>query len=147
MIINAEGNIVGRLATYAAKTALSGEAVVIVNAEKAVISGKKEMILSEAREKLDIRNIGNPIRGPFHQTRPDRYLRKAIRGMLPYKKTRGLEAYKRVMVYTGIPREEIKKNHDIEVKDSEIIELKELRKDVRRYVTLGEMCRSIGGRW
>ncbi len=147
MIVNAEGNIVGRLASYVAKKALSGETVIVVNAEKAIISGKKETILNKERGRLNIRNLGNPRKGPFHQRRPDKYLRRVIRGMLPYKKPIGKSAYKRVMVYIGIPKDEIKRNHNIEVDDSDILELDDLKKNIRDYMTLGEICNAIGGRW
>ncbi len=147
MIVDAEGSIVGRLASYVAKKALSGEEVIVVNAEKAIISGRKEMVLSQERGKQDIRNLGNPRRGPFHQKRPDRYLRKTIRGMLPYKKARGKEAYRRVMVYIGVPEEEIRRRHGLEVRDSDIIKLDGFRKRVRNQVALEDVCRSVGGRW
>jgi len=147
MIVNAEGSIVGRLASYVAKKALSGETVIVVNAEKAIISGKKETILNKERRRLNIRNLGNPRKGPFHQRRPDKYLRRVIRGMLPYKKPIGKSAYKRVMVYIGIPKDEIKRNHNIEVDDSDILELDDLKKNIRDYMTLGEVCNAIGGRW
>jgi len=147
MIVNAEGSIVGRLASYVAKKALSGETVIVVNAEKAIISGKKETILNKERGRLNIRNLGNPRKGPFHQRRPDKYLRRVIRGMLPYKKPIGKSAYKRVMVYIGIPKDEIKRNHNIEVDDSDILELDDLKKNIRDYMTLGEICNAIGGRW
>lgn len=147
MIVDAERQIVGRLASYVAKKALIGEEVIVVNAEKAIISGRKESVLESERGKLRIRNIGNPRRGPFHQKRPDKYLRRSIRGMLPWRKPRGREAFKRVMVYIGIPKEEIKKNHDIDVTEQNILNLKDLRKDVARYVTLGDVCDSMGGKF
>ena len=147
MIVNAKGAIVGRLASYVAKQALNGELVIVVNAEKAIVSGDKKMILAEEKEKLKIRNIGNPMMGPFHQKRADKYLRKCIRGMLPFKKPRGRQAYKNIMVYMGVPKDEIKKSFNIELKDSDIIELAEIKKDVRKYMLLGDVCESIGGRW
>ena len=49
-IINAEDAIIGRLASIVAKRLLSGEQIVIVNAEKALISGKPGSI---ARKYLD----------------------------------------------------------------------------------------------
>ncbi|MEM4704878.1 MAG: uL13 family ribosomal protein, partial [Candidatus Bathyarchaeia archaeon] len=38
-VINADGLILGRMATYVAKRLLKGESIIIVNAEKAVLSG------------------------------------------------------------------------------------------------------------
>lgn len=148
MIINAEGYILGRLCTFAAKKALLGEKVIVVNAEKAVISGKRDVILREELQKLEIRNLGNPLRGPFHQKRPDKFVRRSIRGMLPWKKPRGREAFKRVMVYIGIPEEEIKKRHDIDIKKTEIVDLNEMNKGIKmKGTTVGEVCRFIGGKF
>ena len=42
MIINGEDQILGRLASIVSKKLLEGENIVIVNAEKIVISGSKE---------------------------------------------------------------------------------------------------------
>jgi ribosomal protein uL13 len=68
-IINAEGLILGRMASIIAKKLLSGEEVIIVNAEKAVLSGKRKSKIREAKEFLE---VGYPRKGPFHYRRPDR---------------------------------------------------------------------------
>jgi len=146
MIINAEGHILGRLCTFVAKKALLGEDVIVVNAEKAVISGNRDVIFRKELEKLKIRNLGNPKKGPFHQKRPDRFVRRSIRGMLPWKKSRGREAFKRVMVYIGIPEEEIRKRHNIDIKKAKIEDLNEMKKDIKG-ITVGEVCRFIGGKF
>ncbi|RLI88439.1 MAG: 50S ribosomal protein L13 [Candidatus Altiarchaeales archaeon] len=146
MIINAEGHILGRLCTFVAKKALLGEDVIVVNAEKAVISGNKDVIFRKELEKLKIRNLGNPRKGPFHQKRPDRFVRRSIRGMLPWRKSRGREAFKRVMVYIGIPEEEIRKRHNIDIKKAKIEDLNEMKKDIKG-ITVGEVCRFIGGKF
>jgi large subunit ribosomal protein L13 len=36
---------------------------------------------------------------------PDRILKRTVRGMIPYKKTTGKEALKRLKVYIGVPPE------------------------------------------
>jgi large subunit ribosomal protein L13 len=145
MIINAEKQVLGRIASYAAKQALLGEEVIIVNAEKAVISGKKDSVCAKNLEKLDIRNLGNPRNGPFHQKRPDRYVRRAVRGMLPFKMPRGREAFKKVCVYIGVPESEIKRNHD--VKKIEFVKLDYMQKTLKDYTTVAEVCKAIGGKW
>lgn len=146
MILNAENQTLGRLLSYAAKKALSGEEVIIVNAEKAVVSGKKESILSENLRRLEIKNKGNYTRGPFHYKQPDRYVKKALRGMLPYNKPRGVEAFKRVRVYVGMPEEELRRKHNIDLKKEKPYELK-ARGHFEEYATVGEICECIGGRW
>jgi large subunit ribosomal protein L13 len=101
-IINAEGLIIGRMASIVAKRILNGEEITIVNAEKAVISGKRKSRVMEAKEFLE---VGAPRRGPFHYRRPDRIVRRTVRGMVPYKQPKGKQAYKRLKVFIGIPAE------------------------------------------
>ena len=57
LIIDATNATFGRLASYAAKQALQGNDIVILNSEKAIISGRKENIIEkyqELRKKEDI---------------------------------------------------------------------------------------------
>ncbi len=143
-LINAENSILGRLATEVAKKALLGENVIVVNAEKVIISGKKENIIKKELKKLEIRNVGNPLKGPFYIRRPDRYLRKTIRGMLPLEKSRGKEAFQRVMVYQGVPKKEILKNHQIKVDKEKLVTL--VNKKISAGMTLGELCNFISGK-
>lgn len=144
VIINAEKAILGRLATYAAKKALLGDEVIVVNAEKAVVSGKPRKILKKELDVLKIKNIGNPRRGPFHQRRADRYVRRVIRGMLPTEKTRGREAFKRVMVYVGMPKNEIMKNHNT---DPEKEKMESMTHDrIVEGLTVEEICNFISGK-
>ena len=145
MILDAENQTLGRLLSFAAKKALSGETVVIVNAEKAVVSGKKERVLGDNLKMLEIKNKGNYTRGPFHYKRPDRYVKKAIRGMLPYNKSRGVEAFGRITVYIGVPEGELEKR-GIDLKKEKPAVLK-FKKQFGEYVTVGDICRFIGGSW
>ncbi len=101
-IIDASGAILGRLASEVAKRALKGEEFIIINAEKAIITGNKEATIEKY---LHRRQIGSPKKGPFFPKRPDLIVKRAIRGMLPYKKQRGREALKRIKVYIGVPEE------------------------------------------
>ncbi len=146
MIINAEGHVLGRLSSFAAKQALLGEQIIVVNADKVLVSGDKDVIFEKYRSQLEWKNKMNYRKGPFHQKRPDKFVRRAIRGMLPFKQARGRDAYKRVMVYVGVPEEEIRKVYNIDVKTQEIQNLDNIRKDVRG-VTVDEICKFIGGKW
>jgi len=102
MIIDATNLILGRLASLAAKRALEGENIIIVNSEKAIISGKKDVVIKKYRERV---KRGEPLKGPYFPTMPDRMLRRAIRGMLPFKRDRGRTAFKKVMCYISVPDE------------------------------------------
>lgn len=102
MIIDAEDMIMGRLATYVAKRALMGEEISIVNAEKAVITGKPDEVFAKFKRK---REMGATLIGPFYPRTSERIVKRMIRGMLPYKQPRGREALDRVKCYVGIPKE------------------------------------------
>jgi large subunit ribosomal protein L13 len=145
MIIDAKDQTLGRMLSYAAKQALKGEQVAIINCEKALVSGKKERILNDNLAMMEIKNKGNYTRGPFHFKRPDRYVKKVLRGMFPYNKPRGVEAFKRVRVFIGTPELELKK-HGIELKKEKTHELKH-KKRFSDSVTVEEICRFIGGSW
>jgi len=101
-IIDASDLVLGRMASLVAKRSLNGEKVIIVNAEKAVISGKRLSIIKESHDFLQ---IGHPRKGPFHPRIPDDIVKRTIRGMLPWKKPKGRQAYKRIQVFIGIPEE------------------------------------------
>ncbi|RLI24429.1 50S ribosomal protein L13 [Candidatus Bathyarchaeota archaeon] len=134
IVIDASGAILGRLASTVAKRLLSGERIVIVNAEKAVLSGKRLSLLREMKEFLQ---VGHPGKGPYHPRRPDRILRRAIRGMLPRRKPKGVAAYRRLRVYLGVPKE-------YEGAKLEVIPEAKVDKLRCPYVTLGELAKDIG---
>lgn len=63
-----------------------------------------------------------------------------MRGMLPWKKARGKEAYKRIMCYAGVPKE-------LEgVKKEVIEEAKATKLPILKYVTIGELCDWLRGK-
>lgn len=134
-IINAEGLILGRMASIMAKRLLRGETIMIVNAEKAVISGKRKSKVREAKEFLQ---VGHPRKGPFHYRRPDRIVRRTVRGMLPYKQPKGKQAYKRLKVFIGAPPEEV------EERKMETLAEAHAEKLTCPYFTVGEFAREIG---
>jgi large subunit ribosomal protein L13 len=117
-----------------AKRLLNGEQLIILNAEKAVFSGKKKSKVMEAKQFLE---VGAPRRGPFHYRRPDRFLRKTVRGMLPFKQPKGKSAYKRLKVFMGIP---------MELEGQNMITFAEASSaDLRGpHFTLAEMARELG---
>jgi len=133
-VIDAKGLILGRMASIVAKRLLQGETIFIVNAEKAAISGRR---LSKVREARAFLNIGHPGKGPFHPRRPDQIVRRAIRGMLPWKKPKGQQAYKRLRVFLGMP-EELKGKVAQTIPDANADKLK------CPYITVEELAREIG---
>ena len=136
--MDATDQILGRLASYAAKNALSGNMVVVLNAEKAVISGRKSNIVEEAKHRLESRTLANQTTAPVHQRRPDLYFRRVVRGMLPWKKAKGKAAFHRVFVFMGVP-EEYSKKKAARVPGADASKLR------TAYMTLGELAKEIGG--
>jgi large subunit ribosomal protein L13 len=133
-IIDAEGLLLGRMASNIAKRLLIGEQIVIVNAEKAVISGRKANKVTEAKEFLGVGGVG---RGPFHFRRPDRIVRKAVRGMLPVKKPKGKQAYQRLKAFVGVP-DAFKGQKSETVADAQATKL------MCPHLTVGELAKEIG---
>lgn len=137
MIVNAENRVMGRLASFIAKKAMDGESITIINAEKTIVSGTKQDAMKKIRRKLDLRGKGNPEKGPKFSRMPDKILRMSIRGMLPWKSSRGKEIYKKIHVYTGLPEE---------FKEKEFEKMPE-EKTVKKFVQLGEICKLLGAKW
>jgi len=134
-IIDADNAVVGRLASIVAKRLLNGEEIIIVNAEKAVIVGNKDYIINKYKERRD---IGSVRKGPYYPRMPDRILRRTVRGMLPMKKTHGKEAYKRLKVYMGIPKE-------LNGKELEVINEAKNNK-LEGFITLKDLSIQLGAK-
>lgn len=138
-IYNGEGMVLGRLAAKVAKDALLGETIEVVNCEKIIISGNK--VNTFAREKEKMSRGGYPLKSPKYSRLPDRFVRRTIRGMLPWKMSRGKEAFRRVMCHVGIPGEFAGK---------ELIALEQLsakKLPNLKYITVGEVCDYLKGKW
>ena len=137
IIIDASGLILGRLASYVAKHALEGREIVIINAEKAVISGKRKSIVQEAKNKLGTRTLGSQDKAPTHPRRADLYVRRVIRGMLPRRKSTGADAFKRIKVYIDVP-EEFANKPTLKILEAESSRLK------NKYIAVEDLSSEIG---
>ncbi|MCF7861497.1 50S ribosomal protein L13 [Candidatus Woesearchaeota archaeon] len=135
MDIDGTGLILGRLASVAAKKALEGENVNIYNCKDVIISGDKKRILAQFRRK---REMGTPAKGPVIHRAPSRIVKRAIRGMLPYKRTKGAEAFKRVLCYTYPPKEEKKLETIEKASFSKLPNLK--------YIKVGRISKELGAK-
>ena len=130
-VIDARDCILGRVASEVAQRALDGERVAVINAEQSVITGREEQLVEKYQTR---REVGSD-RGPYYPKQPDRIFKRSIRGMLPYKKPRGREAYENVRVYKGNPNDE----------DGEIIEGTSLdRLSNIKFVQLGTISEQLG---
>jgi large subunit ribosomal protein L13 len=134
VIVDAKSLVLGRMASEVAKRLLNGESIVIINAEEAVVSGKRLSIIRNAEEFLQ---VGHHRKGPLHFRNPERIVKKVVRGMLPRTKPCGIEALKRLKVYTGSPEG---------LKDAEKIMLSNADASNLRgpYIKVSDLARNIG---
>ena len=144
-VYNAEDKVLGRLASVVAKQLISAKKagedtrVIIVNAEKAIVSGKRSSVLSDYRAKYE---LNHPRKGPFFPRMPDQILKRTVRGMLPYQKnSSGRNALKSLRVEIGTPSDLSGDLPDgCEWGDSTKID----RPLPERFVRLGEISKELG---
>ena|SRR3990172_8023119 len=127
-IIDGTNAVLGRLASYAAKQALFGEEIVIVNCEKVIITGSRQNTIEDLRDKRT--KIGSGQKGPKISRIPYMIVKRAIRGMLSHRRSRGKEALARIMCYEGVPEKfkEAKMIHAGKEKHGKFMHVGELRK-------------------
>ena len=135
IVVDATGLVLGRLASVTAKKLLAGEEVRIVNAEKALVTGGRESIFAEYGHTRD---RGHKERGPYFPRRPEMILKRTVRGMLPYKMGRGRDAFSRLRIFVGIPRE--LKGMQIEQPTA----AKMRTESNNKYIELGALSRRLG---
>lgn len=134
-IIDGDGLIVGRVATYAAHNALQGEEIHILNAEKMVMSGNRKQLVQKYIDRRSVKDRANPEHSPKWPKRPDLLVKRICRGMLPYDKPKGKAAYKRIKAYIG---------SDAPVKGEKVKFNDSFKKDkLERYITVLELCESL----
>lgn len=137
IVIDAKDAIAGRMASYVAKNALKGETVVICNAGEAVISGNSKVIVDKYRVKRGMQDKANPEHSPKFPRRPDLFLKKMIKGMLPKKVARGKLAAKRVLVYRDAPAQYKAQAKPFRATASKLHV---------SYSTIREVCLALGGK-
>ncbi|MFH1174724.1 MAG: 50S ribosomal protein L13 [archaeon] len=137
MIIDAQHAIVGRVAGFAAKQALLGETIAVINCKAAVITGTKENIFAAYERKA---SMGQIRKGPFFIRSPDRLMKRIIRGMLPHHQPKGYAALRRIKCYVTIPANTDTKDA-VKVPGSDVNKVKKTK-----YVTLGEIAQHMGGK-
>ena len=96
VVIDGSGHLMGRLASVIAKQILTGQRVVVVRCESICISGNfyrnKLKVLDYLRKRMNTK----PSKGPYHFRCPSKCLFKVVRGMIPHKTKRGMEALNRL---------------------------------------------------
>jgi len=126
-IVNAEGKVLGRLASSVAATlrgkhnplftphADTGDGVVVINADKIILTGKKLEQKKYYRHSGYIGGLTTITAEKLLEKRPEDLIRFAVKGMLPKNKL-GRKLYKRLKVYAG-------DQHPHEAQNPEVLEI------------------------
>jgi large subunit ribosomal protein L13 len=150
-VFDADGLVLGRLASTVADMLLKAarsdrdDKVVIINSEKAIVSGSSRSVLQNYHDKYALNHAR---KGPFYPRMPDMILKRTVRGMLPYqRKSSGRRALRNLRVEIGCQHHlasGMPEGH-VEGDDSKI------RKSLpESYVRLGDISASLGApahRW
>lgn len=136
-VYDGENIILGRLAATVAKDLLLGEEVSIINCEKIIISGRKTNTFALEKKKRD--RGGYPLKSQKYSRLPQFYVKRTIRGMLPWKESRGKELYHNLKCYQGIPTE-LAQQKFITLPKASLSKLPTLK-----YTTVGNVCQNLGG--
>lgn len=139
-VLDASGQVLGRFASVVAKRLLNGEEIHVVNAEKALVTGGRASLVREYLEKRRVGSTASRMRGkgPYYPRRPDRILRRVVRGMVPHQTTHGRDALKRLRVYVGVPPE-------LASQPAERIEAA-ARVRTAKVIPLGELAERLGAK-
>lgn len=131
LVVDADGEIFGRVCSFAAKQALEGSEIAIINVEKAIISGDKNGVIQKYR---DFRaKGGRSLKGPHHGKSPEMLMKKGIRGMLPdFRWGEGKAAFSAIKCYSGVPKE---------FEGIKALKLKTNKPN--RYVALGDVSKAL----
>ncbi len=134
-VIDGRNAILGRLGTAVAKRIMNGEEIVVVNSEAILITGEKEVVFADYKMRVD-RGDTTKRKGPFYPRRADLLFKRSVRGMIPWMTTSGREAYRRLHVYVGTP----KQFADVQKEKVDIA----MKKVGGKYTTLGAVSKFLG---
>ena len=134
-IIDGRNAILGRLGSLVAQRIMDGEEIVVVNAEGIVVTGERDMIFADYKARVD-RGDTTKRKGPFYPRRADLLFKRSVRGMIPWTTTSGREAYRRLHVFVGTPKQ---------FADAEVVKIDGAMKKISgKYTTLGAISKFLG---
>lgn len=141
----------GRLASTVAELLIKAaredrdDKVIIINSEKAIVSGRPRSVLNTYQAKY---KLNHPRKGPFFPRMPDMIMKRTVRGMLPYqRKNVGRRAIRNLKVEIGCPshlESDLPDGHELG-DDSKI-----RRALPDRFILLGDISANLGApahRW
>jgi ribosomal protein L13, archaeal/eukaryotic len=134
-VIDGRNLVHGRLASNVAEMIMDGEEVVVLNSEAIIITGPKEMVFAQFKAKVD-RGDATKRKGPFYPRRADLLFKRCVRGMIPWTSTSGRDAYRRLHVFVGTPKQ---------FEDCEKVRPEEAVREITgKYTTLGAVSKFLG---
>ena len=134
-IIDGRNAVLGRLASVVAQRIMDGEEIVVINAEGIVVTGERDMVFADYKARVD-RGDTTKRKGPFYPRRADLLFKRRVRGMIPWTTTSGREAYRRLHVYVGTPKQ---------FADAETVKIEDAMKKINgKYTTLGAISKFLG---
>ena len=134
-IIDGRNAVLGRLGSIVAQRIMDGEEIVVVNAESIVVTGERDMVFADYKARVD-RGDTTKRKGPFYPRRADLLFKRSVRGMIPWTTTSGREAYRRLHVFVGTPKQ---------FADAETVKIEDAMKKISgKYTTLGAISKFLG---
>jgi large subunit ribosomal protein L13 len=135
IVYDGDGAVFGRIASRVAKDLLKGDSVDIVNCDKIIISGDKKLLAKKILAKKKM-GSGGSMKGPKYPRVADRLIKRMIRGMLPWDRMKGRDAYRRLRCYAfgdeykimDAGKNVVKLNHRKPMRFSTVAEVVELLK-------------------
>ncbi len=134
-VIDATGLVYGRLASIVAERIMDGEEIVVLNSEALIMTGEKAALNAKFQHRISLGDATKR-KGPFYPRRADLLFKRSVRGMIPWKKSSGRDAYRRLQVHVGTPKQfsEVTAEVPEEAK----------KKIVGKYTTLGAVSKYLG---
>ncbi len=139
IVVNGENHVLGRLCSLIAKKLMKGEKIYVVNAEKIIVVGKKSAVMEKFVRRQGLTIKGSQTRNPKFPKMPDRLVKYALRGMVPYPERRGREALKNFRAFIGVPKE-------LEGKELQKFE-GAMHRAEQSFMTMGEISTKLGAKW
>ena len=134
-IIDGRNAVLGRLGSIVAQRIMDGEEIVVVNAESILVTGERDMVFADYKARVD-RGDTTKRKGPFYPRRADLLFKRSVRGMIPWTTTSGREAYRRLHVFVGTPKQ---------FADAETVKIEDAMKKISgKYTTLGAISKFLG---
>ncbi|MAH42926.1 50S ribosomal protein L13 [archaeon] len=135
VVIDGTDAVLGRLCVAVSKEAKKlkdDETIDVINVEKVIITGNPKKIEAFYKQRID---KGERYHGPFFPRRPDGIFRRALRGMIAYKRKSGRDMFSKIKIHNGVPK-------GVKTDDVKKMGVKEVR---CKYITLEKLSQKVGG--